>query len=177
MSLYVYIQPKDVGLAPNLTNNLCTFSCCCLSIRKKAMVGDYVMGLTSVVRNKGPSTRKISWIGQISEITNYNDFYHNPLYACKKPINSKFGDNFHYLKDGVLTKDPLTTMHSNKVLSNRDLKCNRVLIFNKYKYYGKSNKLHVPEGLKCIIHKLIKNQRGSKVFTNKKYIDIIKQYL
>ncbi|WKC35390.1 hypothetical protein QYM18_12960 [Ectopseudomonas chengduensis] len=99
MRLHSYIVARDYGFAPNPFHGVCTLACCKSRIRKSALVGDYIVGLTP--RNQG---NKICYAMEVTSKMSFDDYWVNPDYQIKKPVfnrSYKFavGDNIYYRKD------------------------------------------------------------------------------
>lgn len=52
MTLYSYVVAHDFGFAPNPFDGLCTLATCKPDIRKKAAVGDYIVGTGCAKRKR-----------------------------------------------------------------------------------------------------------------------------
>jgi len=95
---FSYILTRDYGFAPNPFNGICTLATCKPKIRAAACVGDWVIGTSSA--SQGKKSQLIHAM-RISEKISFNEYWHNPNYATKKPVmngslKKMYGDNIYY---------------------------------------------------------------------------------
>lgn len=143
MKVFSYVVARDFGFAPNPFYNFCTLATCKPVIRKKAEVGDWIIGTGSSQLN---CQNKLIYAMQVTDKITYNEYWSNPKYKYKKPIingslKQMYGDNIYYkdqknqwhqahshhsLKDGNINKHNL----------RRDTQTEYVLISSNYFYLG-----------------------------------------
>ena len=152
MTLYSYIVREDTGFAPNPFHGCCTVACCKAPIRKKAKVGDWIVGLTS--KDKG---NKIVFFMEVGELLTFAEYWKK--FKQKRPklnagIIQARGDNIYEpLKGGGYRQ--LRSMHSepepfgkseNEDNKKRDLESKNVLVATKFAYFG-SKPIPLPKSL------------------------------
>lgn len=143
MRLYSYVVARDYGFAPNPFYGVCTLATCKPNIRGLAAIGDWVVGT-------GSGTRKrkgyLVYVMQVSEAMTFNQYWEDPRFQRKKPNlrgskKQAFGDNI-YTKDPMNKWLQLDSHHSyvggkpNKFNIKNDTRTDRVLIGNKFAYWG-----------------------------------------
>jgi hypothetical protein len=153
---FSYVIPRDYGFAPNPFGGKCTLATCKPNIRKVAKVGDWVFGTSSVA--KGASARVV-FAMKISEVTTFNDYYHNPEFQFKKPVmngslKKMYGDNiYHQVSDDTVgiywvqddSHHSLPDGTPNPLNVKRDTETtDRVLISDLFYYFG-ADGIKIPE--------------------------------
>ena len=141
MILFCHIELTDTGFAPNPFWKYLTLAGCKPAIRKKANIGDWVIGLSS-----SREENKIIYCMKVNEIMSFEDYYNDKRFKNKIPImNSRKG--IHRRGDNIYPKvnekyTQLPSRHSNKDRSknirhkNRDLGGRHVLISRNFHYFG-----------------------------------------
>ena len=141
---YSYVVKRDYGFAPNPFYGFLTLATCKPKIRRKAQVGDFIIGIAPV-----DFDNKLVFMAKVSKVITFNEYWNNEEYACKKPVmNGSFkklyGDNIYHQLDGG------EWMQENSHHSNQDGSINmdnltrdtgttdRVLIADEFFYFGKS---------------------------------------
>ncbi len=99
--LYSYAITRDLGFAPNPFHGICTLATCKPDIRKKAKVGDWIMGI-------GGSTlrtvkRQCILLMKVSEKMSFQEYWDNDQFALKKSIRN--GSDVQLLGDNIYHKD------------------------------------------------------------------------
>lgn len=99
--LYTYAITRDFGFAPNPFHGICTLATCKPDIRKKAKVGDWIMGI-------GGSTlptakRKCILLMKVSEKMSFQEYWDDVRFALKKSIRN--GSDVQLLGDNIYHKD------------------------------------------------------------------------
>ncbi|WP_349958068.1 hypothetical protein [Rhizobium sp. ZPR3] len=98
MTFFSYVVRWDHGFAPNPFHGTCSLATCKPGIRKKAVVGDWILGT-------GPSNRKLSdhaiFLMRVDEITTFNAYWQDARFARKRPVLNgsfkvRFGDNIYH---------------------------------------------------------------------------------
>ena len=144
MKLYSYVIPRDYGFAPNPFHGFCTLATCKPEIRKRAQIGDWVIGTGS--KPRGIENRLV-YILEVSEILSFNQYWQDPRFYNKRPNlygsrKMAYGDNIYHrnLKDGSwLQENSHHSLYSGLPnLSNveNDTKTDRVLISKVFTYWG-----------------------------------------
>jgi hypothetical protein len=150
MNVYSYKITRDYGFAPNPFYGICTLACCKPHIRKKAVVGDWIIG-TGAVEND--LLYHLIFFMKITEKISFEEYWYDPRFLKKKPIlngslKQIHGDNIyfkesenwcqldshHSLPDGALNDENL----------RQDLSGGYVLISNDFIYLG-NNALPIEE--------------------------------
>lgn len=142
MSIYAYKITRDYGFAPNPFGNYCSLACCKPHIRKKAVVGDWIIG-TGAVENG--LLYNILYVMKVSEKITFQEYWEDARFSYKKPIlngslKQIHGDNIYYNTDNEWFQlDSHHSLHdgnlNNKNL-NQDLSGEYVLISNYFFYLG-----------------------------------------
>ncbi len=155
MDLYSYTITHDTGFAPNPFWGFCTLATCKPEIRRKAQVGDWVVGLTP----KGDGNR-IAYAMRVDEVLSYREYYWDERFSVKipdfdrGPAIFRCGDNI-YKPLGDDGYEQLRSRHSNGIEENeknkkRDLKGMNALISEKFHYFG-SQRIDLPIHLSKLI--------------------------
>jgi hypothetical protein len=144
--IYSYVVRYDSGFAPNPFYGYCTLATCKPGIRRRANVGDWVIGSASndrTIRRGG----HIVYAMCVTEMITFDDYTTDARFEAKKPFRSgsrkqSCGDNiyfrdtpdgewrqrdsFHSREDGEINPEHVA----------RDTGVNRVLISNDFIYFG-----------------------------------------
>ena len=72
MKIYSYVVRYDSGFAPNPFGKYCTLATCKPRIRKKAQIGDWVIG-TGSVENVG--NNKLMYAMKVKEIKSFEQYW------------------------------------------------------------------------------------------------------
>jgi hypothetical protein len=158
VTVFSYVIEHDLGFAPNPFHRFCTLACCKPRIRKKAQVGDYVLGMGAVK----PKLRGcLSYWMLIDEILTFDDYWQDPRFRLKKPVMSgtaylRYGDNIYH-RDCDTTFQQEDSFHSREdgSLSLGDLRrdtatTDKVLISRTFAYWGRSG-IKLPDTLDCFV--------------------------
>ena len=155
--LHSYIVAYDSGFAPNPFNGFCTLATCKPEIRKRAAVGDWIIGTGS--NRKGVRRGGfLVYAMRVQEALTFAEYSNDPRFARKKP---NLGGSYRMAcGDNIYSPDPVTggwkqlnSYHSQDDGSpaqkhiNRDTSVNRVLISNDFVYFGAEGP-QVPDALK-----------------------------
>lgn len=143
MRLYSYIIARDYGFAPNPFYGMCTLATCKPEIRKHCAVGDWVMGTGSSSQEQRPG--HLVYIMCVSETMPFDDYWEDPRFLLKRPnlrgsLKQAFGDNIYHRSGDAWVQLPshhsLHDGHANPVNVERDTRVNRVLVANRFVYWG-----------------------------------------
>lgn len=176
MKIFSYVIARDFGFAPNPFYNFCSLATCKPVIRKRAEIGDWIIGTGS---NQLSCQNKLLYAMQVTDKITYNDYWVNPRYECKKPIingslKQMYGDNIYYKNENnkwhqAHSHHSLENGSINKYNLERDTQSEYVLISSNYFYFG--NKfINIPDDL--IMH-LCKKGPGFRYVKEQKAIDFI----
>ena len=143
MKLFSYILARDFGFAPNPFYSICSLATCKPIIRKKAQIGDWIIGTGSKQLN---CENKLIYIMEITDKVTFNQYWSNPKYNCKKPIingslKQMYGDNIYFKNENDIWSQA-KSHHSledgsiNKYNLRRDTQTENVLLSSNYFYFG-----------------------------------------
>jgi hypothetical protein len=144
VKLSAYIIRVDSGFAPNPFGHHCTLACCKPTIRRKAEIGDIVLGTAAAhYQHAG----RLVYGMKVSEILSYQEYWDEPLYAYRKPSSAtsitRRGDNvWHRDASGHWQIAP-GAIH-NESHKDHDLRGEKVLISTEFFYFGR-DAIQVPE--------------------------------
>ncbi len=142
MKLYSYVVARDFGFAPNPFFGFCTLATCKPEIRKRAVVGDWVIGTGSKVRKRG---NRIVFGMRVTATMTFNQYWADPTFASKKPylLGSKklaFGDNIYFKNNGTWHQEnshhSLANGRPNRANIAHDTQTDRVLVSADFVYWG-----------------------------------------
>ena len=150
MSIYAYKITRDYGFAPNPFGDYCTLACCKPHIRKKAIVGDWIIG-TGAIENG--LLNHLIFLMKVTEKLSFQEYWDDKRLSYKKPImngslKQMHGDNIYFNENNTWFQ--LDSHHSfhNGILNNenlrQDLSGEFVLISDCFVYLGDQN-IKVPE--------------------------------
>ena len=96
--LYSYIVARDYGFAPNPFYGFCTLATCKPQIRKKAEIGDWIIGTGS--KKKGRDGRLV-YAMRVTEVMSFDDYWADSRFHRKRPdmhasMKKAFGDNIYH---------------------------------------------------------------------------------
>lgn len=156
MTVYSYVVEHDLGFAPNPFHGVCTLACCKPQVRKKAQVGDYVLG-TGAARVKLQG-RLIYWM-KVDEVITFDQYWIDLRFRRKRPVMAgstylRYGDNIYH-RDGGEAFRQEDSFHSREdgSISRGDLRrdtgtTDRILLARDFAYWGRSA-IELPKGLGC----------------------------
>ena len=145
MALFAYVVKWDHGFAPNPMFGICTLATCKPDIRKKAVVGDWIVG-TAGARLKLPD--RAIFAMRVTELSTYDDYWRDPRFLSKRPVlegsyKVRFGDNIYHRFDRTGPWLQADSRHSkdNAVANVKNLKrdtgkTDKVLISDDFIYWG-----------------------------------------
>ena len=175
--LYSYVVAYDSGFAPNPFNGFCTLATCKPEIRKRANIGDWVIGTGSHrqgVRRGG----FLVYAMCVDEALSFEKYWDDPRFLKKRPnlvgsYRMACGDNIYSPKPDGHGFDQLNSYHSQNNGSpcqkhiKRDTSVNRVLVSKDFVYFGAEGP-EVPKSLQDA--GIILKGRNYKKITNNKTI-------
>ena len=143
MKVYSYVVARDYGFAPNPFFGICTLATCKPNIRRKAAIGDWIVGTGS--KQCARHGCLVFWM-QVCEILTFDQYWIDERFICKRPnlqgsLKQAFGDNIYH-RDDSDSWVQLNSHHSyadgthNIHNVQNDTKVDRVLLGHKYCYWG-----------------------------------------
>lgn len=158
--IYSYVSRYDDGAAPNPYWGVCTLAICKPKIRKKAKIGDWVLG----TGNRRFGNSKLVYAMKITDIKTLEEY---EMY-CKNYLKNKipqWTSNDFRLKVGDCIYDYSDTgnpkirksVHDERNIK-KDLSGKNVLLSDYFYYFG-DKPVPIPEELK----EIIKIQQGHKI--------------
>ena len=160
MNIHRYKVQHDTGFAPNPFGGACTLACCKPAIRKRAQIGDYIIGFASASREINMPGQVIYWM-KVDEILDFNAYWNDPRFESKKPqmaggLIGCYGDNIYHrdkltdewIQENSFHKDGEGLGRGN--LANDTGKTDNVLISKTFAYWGE-NAPHFPNHLTHLI--------------------------
>jgi hypothetical protein len=144
-SLYIYSVTRDLGFAPNPFHGFCTLATCKPNIRKKAEIGDWVMGIGGA--NMPLQKRKCIFLMEVTNKITFDEYWNNPEYQLKKAVRNGskvqvLGDNiYHTSEEGKWLQEDSHHSNADGTINENNLKRdtgkgNNVLISNNFFYFG-----------------------------------------
>jgi len=172
-SLYVYSVTRDLGFAPNPFHGVCTLATCKPNIRKKAVIGDWVMGIGGA--NMANQKRKCIFLMEVSNKTTFDEYWNDPEFQLKKSVRNgskvqMLGDNiYHTSPEGIWIQEDSHHSNSDGTTNETNLKrdtgrTNNILISNNFFYFGINAAVI---DLDAIGHGRIRDYKGYSLENNK----------
>lgn len=161
MTLYSYIVMHDRGFSPNPFHGVCTLACCKPMIRRTAVRGDWVAGLSP--KRHG---NHLVYAMRVNEVLPFGEYWESARFHEKRPNFATFegslGDNiyepmapekfkqhrsWHSLVDGRLPAGDYQRFVDRERINtkDRDLSGKHVLVAREFVYYGIDNAIILPE--------------------------------
>lgn len=144
-TLFSYVVAYDSGFAPNPFHGYCTLATCKPKIRKKAEVGDWVLGTGSAnqaVRRGGYLVHAM----KVTEVISTTDYWNDPRFQTKKP---RFGGSWLWVSGDNIYEHAfngnwkqLPSYHSRPDGTQRldhtskDTRVLRILVSDDFVYFG-----------------------------------------
>ena len=82
MDVFSYVIEHDLGFAPNPFHGVCTLACCKPEIRKKAQVGDLILGMGAV---KPKLSGHLCYWMWVDEVLSFDEYWADPRFRRKRP--------------------------------------------------------------------------------------------
>ena len=142
MAVYAYKITRDYGFAPNPFGTYCSLACCKPHIRRKAVVGDWIIG-TGAVENG--LLNHLIFLMKVTDKLTFEEYWLDERFNYKKPVlngslKQIHGDNIYSRKDGDwIQSDSHHSLHDgllNERNLKQDLSGEYVLISNHFVYLG-----------------------------------------
>lgn len=187
MRLYSYVVRYDSGFAPNPFFGWCTLATCKPTIRRTAQVGDWIVGTGSDDQQVQRGNHLV-YAMQVTETKAFEEYDADPRFQAKKPYRrgsrkQSCGDNIYY-RDATgkqwLQRD---SFHSNADGSRRadhvarDTGVNRVLVSNRFVYFGGTGPRIPKELIAADGRSLSKQGIGYIVFDDEAFIADVEGWL
>jgi Nucleotide modification associated domain 2 len=163
----MYVVDRDFGFAPNPFHGYCTLATCKPVIRKKAGVGDWVIGMGGA---RLKATGRCIFAMRVNERLTFNDYWDSPRFLDKRPIRNGslkmiVGDNIYHFDTGAKKWNQADSHHSNADGSvnrdnlARDTQSNIVLVSQHFFYFGKQAPAFPGNLLDAIGYKNVRSHR------------------
>jgi Nucleotide modification associated domain 2 len=175
--LYTYCIPVDDGAAPNPFWGTCTLAICKPAIRRKAQVGDWIVGTGSKRSPIGNIADAIVYAMRVSRVLSMKEYDAWTKEGLKNKIpNLKHQDWRRHLGDSIYDYSTYPPKQRPGVhnASNRktDLGGLNVLLSDHFFYFGDRPRA-IPKRLKSIVHQT----QGHRVSLNTPYLAPFLQWL
>jgi hypothetical protein len=145
VNLYSYTVASDDGAAPNPYGGVCTLTICKPAIRRKARVGDWIVGLGSKnapgPRDMGHCVIYAMQVSEVVSLTNYDAHCNSslraklPVWKASEPFEHQVGDCLYWQDaDGNWSQRPGVHGRGNQA---KDLRGeNALLAEENFFYFG-----------------------------------------
>jgi hypothetical protein len=154
-SVFSYVVRYDSGFAPNPFYDYCTLATCKPRIRRTAKVGDWLVGSGSGDRAVKRAGRLV-YAMQVTETLTFEQFDADERFCRKKPYRrgsrkQSCGDNIYYRHPEIGVWGQRDSFHSlpdgtmNVRHVARDTGVNRVLVSDRFVYFGGEGPMIPPE--------------------------------
>lgn len=172
-STYIYAVSYDLGFAPNPFGGVCTLACCKPNIRQRAKHGDWIIGLTGTKLK--PAKRCVFAMVVTGSMT-FEEYWVHPDFATRRPKRNgspkkQVGDNIYHRENADKIWLQENSVHSLQdgsqcvLNTSHDTRINRILISDRFIYYGDSAPL-VPAQILASL-KYERNPRDYRRFDTK----------
>lgn len=144
MAIYAYKITRDYGFAPNPFGEFCTLACCKPNVRKKANVGDWIIGTGAKANGL---LYHVIFIMKVTEKITFQNYWEDQKFSYKKPVlngslKQLHGDNIYYNENNEWYQiDSHHSLHDGQInIGNlkQDLSGKYVLVSNHFIYLGKT---------------------------------------
>ncbi len=153
---YSYKMVRDYGFAPNPFHGICTLATCKPHIRKKANIGDWIIGTGA--KTTGLENRLI-YTMQVTDKITFEEYWRAQRFILKKPLargslSRIHGDNIYFQNTDDAWQQ-LPSQHSrpdfttNTEHMSNDLSGKYVLISEYFFYFGDQHFL-IPERFRAV---------------------------
>lgn len=163
--IYMYVVARDYGFAPNPFHGYCTLATCKPITRRKAEIGDWVIGMGgSPLKAVG----RCIFAMRVTKKLTFNEYWLSSEFLDKKPVRNgsrkmMVGDNIYYCDTSSNEWSQADSHHSNPDGSiniknlEKDTKTDKVLISEHFFYFGKEAPLVPVDLLSAIGYKNLRN--------------------
>jgi hypothetical protein len=153
VNVFVYAVSYDLGFAPNPFGGLCSLACCKPNIRQRASGGDWIIGLTGA--NLKPEKRCVFGMLVTGDMT-FDEYWVHPDFATRRPkrngaMKKQVGDNIYHRVTADapwVQEDSAHSLQDGRQCSlntEHDTRINRVLLSDRFIYFGASAPLVPPD--------------------------------
>jgi hypothetical protein len=167
--VYVYVVARDFGFAPNPFHGICTLATCKPTIRRVAVLGDWVIGMGG---SKLKATGRCIFAMQVTRSMTFSEYWANPDFKRKRPSRNgsrkaMVGDNIYHQEGYPCTWRQADSHHSRPDGSadpynmSHDTSTDRVLLSDRFIYFGE-NAPRVPPAILTAIG--YRNQRSHRTY-------------
>lgn len=154
--LFSYTIPYDDGAAPNPFRGLCTLAICKPQIRRKAVVGDWVVGLGSKRAPSGNLAGRLICAMRVDQVLSLRDYdrlapthWPSRIPNLRSPIIAdRLGDCIYDFSGGAPVQRP--GVHGPQNMAP-DLSGENVLLSRHFFYFGR-NAIPLPTELLGLVH-------------------------
>jgi len=170
MKLNSYVITRDYGFAPNPFHGFCTLATCKPRIRKRAKIGDWVIGTGGVdLKLSG----KMIFAMKVTETMTFQEYWDDPRFRIKQPRfdsgrSLAYGDNIYYKDTPDGNWEQINSHHSypdgrfGEGNLQTDTSADRVLISEDFVYFGGKAPL-IPQRLRNFRGKDLVAGRSDKI--------------
>ena len=145
-SIHSYVVRYDSGFAPNPFYGYCTLATCKPDIRRRAVIGDWIVGSASNSRGIRRGGH-IVYAMRVTDTMTFDDYSTDARFESKKPFRlgsrkQSCGDNIYFRnrpQDNWLQRDSFHSRENGQLHPQhvaRDTGVNRVLISEDFIYFG-----------------------------------------
>lgn len=177
MKAYSYVVARDHGFAPNPFYRYCTLATCKPEVRKRAVVGDWVIGWGAAADR---ASQRLVYAMRVDEKLHFNEYWNSKIFQCKKPVmngslKQMYGDNIYHFVDSESRWVQADSHHSledgteNEVNKDRDLKSEHVLMSSHFWYFG-GKPIEVPTAFKETAEGICCTGRGHRTTRDERLI-------
>jgi hypothetical protein len=166
----MYVVRYDFGFAPNPFGGACTLACCMPVIRRKARIGDWLIGMGG---SELKATGRCIYAMKVTRDLSFDEYWNTQEFLGKRPVRNGtrrtiVGDNVYHhdpeskkwLQENCVHSQPNGTQDIPN--TNHDTQTDRVLISDEFYYFGSK----APPIPAKILKKLgYKNGRGHRKFS------------
>ncbi len=142
--VFIYVVDRDFGFAPNPFHGCCSLATCKPGIRRKAEIGDWVIGMGG---SRLGATGRCVFAMCVSKKIIFDEYWSNLKYLDKKPVRNgskkmMVGDNIYHFDSAAKRWHQADSHHSNSDGSVNphnlrvDTKTDKVLISHHFFYFG-----------------------------------------
>jgi len=176
-TLFSYCIPYDDGAAPNPFWGLCTLAICKPAIRRKAEIGDWVVGTGSKHSTIGDIAGKVVYARRVTRKMTMEEYdrFTQSEYPDKIPQlesadrRRRCGDSIYDFSTLIPSLRPSVHNAKNR---HTDLGGEYVLLSNHFFYFG-DQPVALPEALRAIAQQ----QQGHQAPANAEYVDVFVDWI
>lgn len=166
----MYVVRYDFGFAPNPFGGACTLACCMPVIRRKAKLGDWLIGMGG---SELKATGRCIYAMKVTRDLSFDQYWTTQEFLGKRPVRNGtrrtiVGDNVYHhdpeskkwLQENCVHSQPNGTQDMPN--TNHDTQTDRVLISDEFYYFGSKAP---PIPAKILKRLGYKNGRGHRKFS------------